>query len=101
MVHYTCDGCQRPLDPQEDLRYVIRMEVYAAMDPLGDELEDDRDHLQEIQEILERAEDVEDEQIGDDVYQQVRFDLCCDCRRKFIRNPLAFSSRKQLDFSNN
>ncbi len=101
MIHYTCDGCQRPLDPEQDLRYVVRMEVYAAMDPLEDDLDDDRDHLQEIQDILERMEDADDERIGDDVYQQVRFDLCCECRRKFIRNPLGFSARNQLDFSNN
>ena len=69
--------CGRDLDPHDDLRYVVRMEVYAALDPLPtDEDDDDRDHLQEVQDILERMEDSQSEQIGDDVYQQLRFDLC-------------------------
>lgn len=102
MISYSCDLCKRPLDPQEDLRYVVKMEVYAAFDPVTvDEDEDDRDHLQEIQDILERLEDAEDDQIGDDVYQQLRFDLCPECRRKFIKNPLGRETAGILHFSQN
>ena len=55
MIHYSCDRCKRILDPAEDLRYAVTIEVQAMMDPLDiDEDEDDRDHLLEIQEILER-----------------------------------------------
>ena len=49
MIHYSCDRCKRVLDPQNDLRYTVRIEVQAVMDPLNDyELDDDRDHLMEI-----------------------------------------------------
>ena len=55
MLRYSCDLCGRELDSQNDLRYVVRMEVYAAFDPLRtDESEDDRDHLEEVQDIIER-----------------------------------------------
>ena len=33
MLRYRCDLCHRDLDPEEDLRYVVKMEVYAAFDP--------------------------------------------------------------------
>jgi hypothetical protein len=100
MIHYTCDCCKRVLDP-EDLRYVVKMEVYAAFDPSAmNELDDDRDHLQEIQELLQRS-DVADPQISGDVYEQLRFDLCTDCRKKFVKNPLGRSASKQFDFSKN
>jgi hypothetical protein len=90
MIRYSCDLCKRELDPQDDLRYVVKIEVYAAFDPAAtDSEEDDRDHLEEIQDILERMEASACDQIGDAVYQQLRFDLCPDCRRKFIKNPLA------------
>jgi hypothetical protein len=90
------------LDAQNDLRYVVRMEVYAAFDPVAsDGEEDDRDHLQEVQDILERMEDVESDQIGEDVYQQLRFDLCPECRRKFLKSPLGREIAKLCDFSNN
>lgn len=102
MIHYSCDCCKRLLDPEEDLRYVVKMEVYASFDPIQtDELDDDRDHLQEIQEILQRMEDAEDDQISDDVYQQLRFDLCPECRKKFLRNPLGQFRTNLFDFSNN
>lgn len=102
MIRYSCDMCKRDLDPEEDLRYVVKIEVYAAFDPIVVE-DDDRDHLEEIQDILERLEDDESEQIGDDVYEQMRFDLCPECRKKFLKNPLARegASAKMLDFSEN
>jgi hypothetical protein len=78
------------------------MEVYAAFDPsTADGDEDDRDHLEEIQDILERMEDSSNDQIGDDVYQQLRFDLCPECRRKFIKNPLGREVAKAFGFSTN
>ena len=99
MIQYSCDCCKRMIDPQDDLRYVVRMEVYAAMD--SEENDDDRDYLAEVQEIIQRGEDVESDRIGDDVYQQLRFDLCPDCRRKFLKNPIVRESAKQFDFSEN
>jgi hypothetical protein len=102
MIRYTCDLCKRELDPQGDLRYVVKMEIYAAFDPLGSaEEEDDRDHLQEIQDILERLEDSASEQVGEEVYQQLRFDLCPECRKKLLRNPLGREPAKVYDFSDN
>ena len=100
MVHYTCDCCKRDLDP-DDLRYVVKMEVYAALDPAPADSDNDRDHLQEIQEILQGCEDAADEQIGSDVYQQLRFDMCCDCRKKFLKNPLGRELTHKFQFSKN
>ena len=101
MIHYSCDCCKRVLDP-EDLRYVVKMEVCVAFDPSAmNELDDDRDHLQEIQEILQRSADAADPQIADEVYEQMRFDLCTDCRKKFVKNPLGREMLKQFDFSKN
>ena len=68
MIHYSCDRCKRTLDAEQDLRYVVRIEIHAAMEPVEvDEFEDDRDHLVEIQEILERLDDAESDAIGDDI----------------------------------
>jgi len=74
MIKYSCDMCKREIDPSEQLRYVVKVEIHAAFDPLEID-EDDRDHLQEIQDILERLEDADSDEVGDDVYQQLRFDL--------------------------
>jgi hypothetical protein len=104
MIRYSCDLCKRDLDPEGDLRYVVKVEVFAAFDPaVADADEDDCDHLQEIQDILERLEDAEDEHIGEDVYQQLRFDLCPECRKRFLRNPLGrdLAIAKAVGFSKN
>lgn len=102
MIQYFCDMCRRELDPDEDLRYVVKMEIYAAFDPTtADQQDDDCDHLQEIQDILEHLEDAECDQISDDVYQQLRFDLCPECRKKFINNPLGREVAKVFGFSEN
>jgi hypothetical protein len=82
------------------LRYVVKIEVYAALDPVDVAAEDDRDNLLEMHEILERMDDAESGAVGDDVYQTLRFDLCRDCRRKFVRNPLGRESMK-FNFSTN
>lgn len=107
MIHYSCDLCKRLIDSEEDLRYVVKIEVFAAVDPLeaeqsaGSNHEDDRDHLQEMQEILQRMDETDSDAVGEDVYQQLRFDLCPECRKKFAKNPLGRESSKHFDFSKN
>jgi hypothetical protein len=102
MVHYSCDLCKRPLDPQDDLRYVVKLEVYAAFDPMEVEDSDtDNDNLQNLSDLLERLDDARSSDVGEDVYQQLRFDLCPECRKRFLKNPLGKKAAEQFDFSKN
>ena len=101
MIHHTCDCCKRLIDPERELRYVVRVEVYAALDPLADEGDDERDHLHEIQDILERLDDADDDQIGDEVYYTNRHDLCNECRNRYVKNPLGRIAMQELGFSKN
>jgi hypothetical protein len=102
MIHYSCDRCKRAIDVVEEMRYVVRMEVQAVMDATElDENDDDRDHLLEIHEILERLDDQDTDLVGEDVYQRRRFDLCPECYRKFMQNPLGRETAAQLGFSQN
>lgn len=100
MIHFTCDSCHRSIDPEHELRYVVRMEVYAALDGTDTDSEGDRDHLEEIEDILARLADEQDAEIGEDVYRQARYDLCSECHQKFLRNPLGRRSQ-EFEFSNN
>jgi len=102
MIHYTCDLCQRSIETRSELRYVVKMEVYAAVEETEPEdMFEEEDHLEEIQDILMRLEESEDEQIADDVYKTLRFDLCSACRARFLKNPLAREISKQFNFSEN
>ena len=102
MIHYSCDRCKQAINPGEEMRYVVRIEVRAAMDftDLFDE-EDDRDYLMEAHEALERAEDAISDMVAEDVYQNRRFDLCPDCYRKFMRNPVGVDVPVEFNFSEN
>ncbi|MEM8946174.1 MAG: hypothetical protein AAGD11_13460 [Planctomycetota bacterium] len=75
------------------------MEVYAALDP-SDEADDDRDHLQEIQEVLEKL-DGDAAEVCEEVYHQKRFDLCSECRQHFVRDPLGRPLASHINFSDN
>jgi hypothetical protein len=102
MKHYSCDLCKRPLDPDEELRYVVKLEVYAALDPLVlDQPEPDCDHLQDLDEIIEQMDDLSSDAIGEEVSQQMRFDLCPECRKKFLANPLGRKVAEKFNFSQN
>ena len=102
MIHYSCDRCKQGINPGEEIRYVVRIEVRAAMDftELHDD-EDDRDYLMEAHESLERAEDAVHDLVADDVYQNRHFDLCPGCYRKFIRNPVGIAMPVAFNFSEN
>ena len=52
MVHYTCDMCGKPLLPDEDIRYVVKIEVHTACDAM--EMDEDMD--EEIEEMEEEDE---------------------------------------------
>ena len=102
MIHYSCDRCKCELDSETEVRYTVRMEIQAIVEPLDGEIRDDeRDHLLEIHEILENLEQAESDQLGDDSYQHGRYDLCVDCYRQFIQNPLGQDVSNHVTFSEN
>jgi len=91
------------LDPENDLRYVVKVESYVALEPVNaDEFEGDRDHLLEIQEIIERLEDSEEPlEQNDTVYQKQRYDMCARCYREYIKNPVGRTRPTHIEFSEN
>jgi len=92
MIHYSCDRCKRLLESDLDERYVVRIEVQAVLEPPTiDAPEDDRDHLVEIEDLLSSM-DLSDFDSDRDLFQQRRFDLCQECYRKYLQNPLGMES---------
>ena len=102
MIHYSCDRCQKAIDTDEELRYELKIEVNVGIDPANDESDsDDRDHLEEVDEWLQRMEDEDCEQLCEQLFQTRRYDLCSQCYEQYIQNPLAVESQIALDFSQN
>ena len=83
-----CDRCGQPIEDGA-LRYIAKIQVYAAYDPLNINFKDmTRDHTNEIKKILERCEGLSEEELMHDVYVDFQFDLCRPCQRFYIKDPL-------------
>ena len=101
MIHYSCDRCRRSLQMDEEIRYSVSIEIQVALDSTEYEMGEDRDHLNELHEILERLDDSEKEEISRFAYQRRRFDLCSSCHREYVNNPLAMEAAAKLGLSQN
>jgi hypothetical protein len=90
------------IDPAKEIRYVVRVEAQAVLDPLpNDELDVDRDELLEIDEMLQSLDLDDEDSLLDETPQQLRFDLCSDCYRRFMQDPLGVESALIVGFSSN
>jgi len=102
MIHYSCDCCKRPIPSQETIRYVVKMEIESVFECDGCECEDaDLDCLSEMDEMLEQ---MEDDLIDEDfaiIHQRKQFDLCPNCYREFIKNPVGREKLVPFGFSKN
>lgn len=83
MLHYSCDMCKRPIDHCCEARHVVKIDVFQAVNDSADGCieGDDFDHLDDVQELLQRIDEQDLEMLEDDVARTLRFDLCDECRR--------------------
>lgn len=85
----SCDACGKGLLIDTDVRYVVRIDVRAAYDPLelgADDLQ--RDLAKEIDALLVEMEKADPRTLQDQVHRAFRFDLCPHCQRLYLRDPL-------------
>lgn len=90
MIEYRCDRCQRLIEQSTELRYIVRIEVQAALEPLARHVADEeRDYLHEISEQLDGVSSAaERPRPVDDCFEQSRYDLCGECFQAFRTQPL-------------
>ncbi len=102
MIHYSCDMCGDLIQTEEELRYVVKMEVYPADEEEENECAEGfkQDmaelNIEEEREVEEGPEDDED----DMEYRTLRFDLCSECHKRYIRDPLFVKSHRSRFFDN-
>ena len=99
MLHFSCDLCGQRLG---DERYVVKLEVYPAFDPEEFDEEDlDADHLAELAESLQEIEATGQGDVDDGGAKAFRFDLCPECRRRYVKDPLGRDALRRLNYSKN
>ncbi|MCC6420641.1 MAG: hypothetical protein IT429_20580 [Gemmataceae bacterium] len=102
MLRVTCDLCGKELRPGEDHRYVVKIEAYPAHDPTEiTEADLDEDHMEELSAALRELEANDASPVLAEPYKNFRFDLCCECHKRFVQNPLAKEAVQKFDFSPN
>jgi hypothetical protein len=84
------------LDAKTDSRYVLRI-VACGREDVSPGVDDDRDYLEEIDDRLIGA----DEDLVGDEDEEITYDLCPECRRKFSLDPFGRRVAPSLDFSQN
>ncbi len=101
MLRVICDGCGKELRAGED-HHVLKIEVYAAQDP-AELTEDDLDvdHMEAVSELLREMEDEDAPLVIEPATRQMRYDLCSDCRRRYLRDPLGKEAATKFHFSKN
>ena len=89
MAGFCCDMCGKPLLVDSGVRYIARIEVFAAYDPMELTAEDlKRDRMKEIRELAQRLAGLDPRELEDQVYKSFTFDLCPECQKEYLKRPL-------------
>ncbi len=104
MIHYNCDMCGKSLVPEEDDRYVVKIEIYAACDSM--EVDDDEGLIDDFEEEDEEDEEeevdnIDPEEMDGVEYKTFRYDLCSKCHSRYMQDPLSINSIRRGRFSEN
>jgi hypothetical protein len=101
MLRVICDGCGKELRAGED-HHVVKIEVYAAHDPAELTEDDlDEDHMEAVSQLIRELEDLDEPPDLEPPSRQMRYDLCGDCRKRYLRDPLGKESAPKFHFSKN
>ena len=85
----VCDVCGGNLLVDSDTRYVVKIEGFAAYDPLELTRQDlKRDFEAEMKSLLDRLSRVGADEAQDEVHRTFQFDLCPECWRRYLKDPL-------------
>ncbi len=100
MIHYNCDMCGKSLVPEEDDRYVVKIEIYAACDSM--EVDDDEGLIDDFEEEdEEEVDNIDPEEMDGVEYKTFRYDLCSKCHSRYMQDPLSINSIRRGRFSEN
>ena len=89
MIRYECDRCGCQLKANDSERFIVKMEIYGAAGPLEfTETDLQRDLESEMKSLVDQLATADPDQIEDQTYRCLRFDLCSACQRYLLKNPL-------------
>ena len=85
MIKYRCDNCGVEMDEQ-DLRYILKVQLYAAPNEIRITAEDlQKDTQAELERLVERMKTMDPKKLEEEVYVDYQLDLCPKCRTIFAK----------------
>ena len=75
----SCDSCGKSLS-ESDLRFVLKMELYAAPEVTITTEDFQKDTELELKKMYEKMENMDPEALTEQVYVNYKLDLCKACR---------------------
>ena len=69
-------------------RFIVKLEVYAAAGHVDLALSSHSDPQREMDEIIKSLSAADPDEVEDQTYRCLRFDVCDACRRTLLANPL-------------
>ncbi len=85
MIRYECDKCGAALSANDARRYIVKLEVYAAAGHV--DLDDATDGAT-LTDVLQELAAADPDEVEDQTYRSLRFDVCEKCRRVLLERPL-------------
>ena len=86
MIRYECDKCGMKMTANDAARYIVRMEIYAAAGHV--DLDAVEKSGETVADVIKQLAQADPDEIEDQTYRAMRFDLCDACCRVVLRNPL-------------
>lgn len=100
MVLISCDLCGKEIIPEISQYFIVRMEVLAKGQTELTEQDMSNDNLEAVSMLLQALEEDGLAYHEAPARQVMKFDLCANCRSKFVKDPLNREAMS-LDFSAN
>ena len=88
MIRYECDRCGVSMGANDARRYIVKIEIYAAAGHVELSEEQLTDPAGELAKVLADLASADPDEIEDQTYWALRFDVCNTCRRELQRDPL-------------
>lgn len=84
MADQYCDRCGAYLS-EGSMKYSVHIQILSDFD--GVILYEGGDITEEAQKIFEQVEDLDENELEEEIFQELTFVLCGTCKIKFARDP--------------
>ncbi len=88
MIRYECDKCGVAMKANDPKRFIVRLEIYAAAGHVDLDEEAAGAPREGFREIVRQLAKADPDEVEDQTYRLLRFDVCDTCRRELLARPI-------------